>query len=394
MSNKQDPEKALETMDDADADAEEVDQGDQGVAAQLMRNPQVLAALQGRLDGMIGSPSGYVLTLPKVVKRRIKALKNLQLKATNIEAQFYEEVHALECKYHKLYVPLYEQRATMVSGDYEPTDAECEFTLDDEEISEQLENKATIAEGEKQAHGMDETTKGIPEFWLTVCKNVDLLAELIQEHDEPILKHLTDIKVVFNEKEPMGFTLEFYFSTNEHFTNSVLTKEYFMKCVPDDKEPFSFEGPEIFKCKGCAIDWQKGKNVTLKTIKKKQKHKSRGSTRTVTKTVQNDSFFNFFSPPTVPDDPDADVDEEVQALLTADFEIGHYIRERIVPRAVLYFTGEALEEDDYDDEEEEEEEDGEEGSDEMEDEEDPDFDPKKVKAAKGGKANPEECKQQ
>ena len=67
------------------------------------------------------------------------------------------------------------------------------------------------------------------------------------------------------------------------------------------------------------------------------------------------------SPPAVPDDPDADVDEEVQAQLTADFEIGHYIRERIVPRAVLYFTGEALEEDDYDDEEEEEE-DGEEGS--------------------------------
>jgi hypothetical protein len=37
--------------------------------------------------------------------------------------------------------------------------------------------------------------------------------------------------------------------------------------------------------------------VTVKTIKKKQKHRSRGSVRTVTKTVQNDSFFNFFSPP-------------------------------------------------------------------------------------------------
>jgi len=45
------------------------------------------------------------------------------------------------------------------------------------------------------------------------------------------------------------------------------------------------------------IDWKKGKNVTIKTIKKNQKHKSRGSMRTVTKTVQNDSFFNFFSPP-------------------------------------------------------------------------------------------------
>lgn len=41
-------------------------------------------------------------------------------------------------------------------------------------------------------------------------------------------------------------------------------------------------------------------------------------------------------------------DEESEAILTADFEIGHFIRERIVPRAVLYFTGEAIEDDDDD----------------------------------------------
>lgn len=27
-------------------------------------------------------------------------------------------------------------------------------------------------------------------------------------------------------------------------------------------------------------------------------------------------------------------------MLEADFEIGHYLKERVVPRAVLYFTGE------------------------------------------------------
>lgn len=66
----------------------------------------------------------------------------------------------------------------------------------------------------------------------------------------------------------------------------------------------------------------------------------------------------------VPDDA-IDVDDETKALLTSDFEIGHYIRERIVPRAVLYFTGEGLEDEDYDEEEEEEEE-----KDEEEEEED------------------------
>lgn len=41
----------------------------------------------------------------------------------------------------------------------------------------------------------------------------------------------------------------------------------------------------------------------------------------------------------VSDDPEAELDDDTQTLLTSDFEIGHYIRERIVPRAVLYFTG-------------------------------------------------------
>jgi nucleosome assembly protein 1-like 1 len=43
--------------------------------------------------------------------------------------------------------------------------------------------------------------------------------------------------------------LEFHFSPNEYFSNSVLTKEYEMKCAPEENDPFSFEGPEIYKCK-------------------------------------------------------------------------------------------------------------------------------------------------
>ena len=163
-----------------------------------------------------------------------------------------------------------------------------------------------------------------------------------------------------------------------------------------------FQGPEIIKCTGCTIDWKKGKNLTVKQVKKKQKHKSKGSIRTITKQVKADSFFNFFDPPIVPDDPNAEVDEDtqvrlsrypfsslnghhLQALLTVDFEIGHYIRERIVPRAVLFFTGEALDdESDYDEEDEDEDDDDEDGSG---SENDADFDPKKAQA------NPE-CKQQ
>lgn len=43
------------------------------------------------------------------MKRRINALKNLQVKCAHIEAKFYEEVHELERKYAALYQPLFDK---------------------------------------------------------------------------------------------------------------------------------------------------------------------------------------------------------------------------------------------------------------------------------------------
>nr|AEE61808.1 unknown [Dendroctonus ponderosae] len=311
----------------------------------------VIDALKSHQDAEPKAP------LPPAVKRRVNALKKLQLETTNIEALFFKEVHDLECKYHRLYVPLYEKRNTIVNGEYEPADNECEWHSEDEGLSTSLKEKTKLEEvNGTEEEKSDKDVKGIPEFWLTIFKNCNLLSEMMQPHDFPIISHLTDIKTICNE-DPMSFKLEFYFTPNEFFTDTVLTKEYFMKCVPEEDDPFSFEGPEIFKCIGCTINWNKGKNPTIKTIKKKQKHKSRGVLRVVTKTVQNDSFFNFFSPPTIPEGTkDEDVDEDLRNLLTSDFEIGHYIRERVIPRAVLYFTGEAIEDEDYEEEEEDEEE--------------------------------------
>ena len=97
-------------------------------------------------------------------------------------------------------------------------------------------------------NAVNDDVKGIPEFWLTIFRNVSLLQEMVEDYDIPILKHLEDVKVVLNEK-PMGFILKFYFSPNEYFQNSVLTKEYEMNCALDEADPFSFEGPEIVKCK-------------------------------------------------------------------------------------------------------------------------------------------------
>jgi nucleosome assembly protein 1-like 1 len=122
---------------------------------------------------------------------------------------------------------------------------------------------------------------------------------LIKEQDEPVLKHLIDVRITMqDEPQKKGFTIEFEFTSNEYFTNTILTKSYELRTGPDEHEPLSYEGPEIVKSKGSDIHWNKGKNVTIKMVKKRQKHKNRGTIRVVTKEVQTDSFFNFFTPPT------------------------------------------------------------------------------------------------
>ena len=93
----------------------------------------------------------------------------------------------------------------------------------------------------------------------------------------------------------------------------MLTKQYLLNMEPEQETPFTFDGPEIVRCRGCDIHWKKGKNVTVKVVKKVQKHKGRGEKRTVTKTVQNDSFFNFFN---AADQSVDDINEDVSVCVS------------------------------------------------------------------------------
>jgi len=118
------------------------------VTKEMLKNPALLSALQGKLDSMAGTTSGYIESLPPAVKKRIKSLKKLQLETTKIEAKFYEEVHQLECKYHDLYTPLYEKRSQITKGAYEPTDAECDWPSDDDdELAEEIKDKEYLSSG-------------------------------------------------------------------------------------------------------------------------------------------------------------------------------------------------------------------------------------------------------
>ncbi|KAI5674358.1 hypothetical protein M9H77_14722 [Catharanthus roseus] len=342
-------------------------------------------ALKNKLQDLTGKHSDVLETLSPLVRKRVEVLREIQSQHDELEAKFFEERAALEAKYQKLYQPLYTKRYEIVNGV-----AEVEGAADEVAKTEQEQEKS-------------EEEKGVPDFWLTALKNNEVTAEEISERDEGALKFLKDIKWSKIDS-PKGFKLEFFFDTNPFFKNTLLTKTYHMI---DEDEPI------LEKAIGTEIEWYPGKCLTQKILKKKPKKGSKNA-KPITKTEQCESFFNFFNPPQVPEDDediDEDAAEELQNLMEQDYDIGSTIRDKIIPHAVSWFTGEAAQDEfgdmeddediDEDDEEDEDEDEDEEDEDEDEDEEEEEQ-PKNRKK-KSGRApigdgqqgeRPPECKQQ
>lgn len=168
--------------------------------------------------------------------------------------------------------------------------------------------------------------------------------------------------------------------------------------------------------------WKPGRNLTVRVVRKAQKgRRNTGKVRTVEE--DRPSFFRFFSTPQFPeigDEIDQNELEELTALVQEDFEIGCEIRDRICPSAILWYTGEATnddeededgygidtigeddeededddEEEDCNDEDEDEDEDDDEDDEDEEDEEDMDNNNNKCPSTSKSPITNPECKQQ
>jgi nucleosome assembly protein 1-like 1 len=155
------------------------------------------------------------------------------------------------------------------------------------------------------------------------------------------------------------------------------------------------KAPALSDCQGCDITWRESKDLTVTEVKKKQKAKSgrnKGQVRTVTKSVPRPSFFHYFGAP-MTDEEEAEFEEgadedteQVKLSMEEDYDIGHSIRTSLIPEAVLWYTGEAIEEDEDDEEDYEEEGSEDEDEEDEDEEEEEEEEPKKGKGKKGGKS--------
>ncbi|XP_016982658.1 nucleosome assembly protein 1-like 1-A [Drosophila rhopaloa] len=278
-----------------------------------------------------------VEALPTPIQNRVVVLKNMQLENIKLEKEFFDEVYDLEHRYHKKYEELFAKRRDIVEGKMEPPGEQKPNFKD----VKPLAGHAGVEFRRKLKDYKCELTdaKGIPDFWLTVFRNT-LINEMIQPQDEPALRHLIDVSVAFDVGH--AFTLEFHFGPNEFFTNSILRKKYFLRSSIDQNDPFAFKGPEVKFCQGCTIYWEDTMDLTVMTYNAKEKDKF-GVKRTVVKKDWIDSFFNFFNPPDLSDYENNDEQSaEAERILQADYKIGHFLRVRVIPKAVLYFTGDIV----------------------------------------------------
>lgn len=391
-----------------------VNLGEAGVSGLGPEQRAVLSQLvQGKLNSLIGQSSGYIESLPVEVKKNIQGLVGVQAEYTKLQKEHKKEVLELEKKYMALYNPIFDRRLAIISGVSAPSEAE--IKTGEEQMSKDNPDYTPLPPTSPTliSSSISEANPGtgIPEFWLTAVRNHVGLGDLITDRDAEALKSLTDIRVSYPDGQRLGFRLHFYFSANEFFTNSELTKTYYYK------DELGYEGDFVYeRAEGCQIHWKEDKDLTKSFEIKKQRNKNTNRTRLIRKVLHVESFFNFFSPPTPPSDQDIenenieeDVLEDLENRLELDYQIGEDLKERIIPMAVDYFTGKALEyedidlesdegEDDFDDDDDDDEE-----EDEDEDDDDVDDVPtrnkRNVPPRRGGKSqgaanNKEDCKQQ
>lgn len=271
-----------------------------------------------------------ILSMPPEVQNRFKILKVLN----DRKNKTVDQIRKLNLKYEQLKEPLYELRRQIIAGEDFLPEYLNRFDQKYEKLKKQIPKDADEEEFAAEKVDIDEVVehKGVPGFWKRVLKSHNLIRDYVKKQDEPILMHLANITGQhFPDK--FGYELTFYFSPNEFMENVELRKTYHML---DDRILERTESTQII--------WKEGKDPTKKKIKKKQQNKKTGAVRQIWKTVDQDSFFQFFKSHTMPEHSelegmDKEKQEELAVKLDEDFDLGNDILNEIIPEALEYYLG-------------------------------------------------------
>mmetsp|Transcript_8895 Transcript_8895/g.14864 ORF Transcript_8895/g.14864 Transcript_8895/m.14864 type:complete len:314 (-) Transcript_8895:607-1548(-) len=291
---------------------------------------------------------GEGMSIPHSVFRRLLKMKQLHEERAEILAAYHQERAELEARYRARYAPLYGKRGDLIAGrvDVPP---------------EEFADAAGVADDE----GND--VQGVPQFWLRSMLNHDNLAELVNSQDVSALEYLIDIQC-HDKADLTGFVLEFHFAPNPFFKNSVLSKSYDMASIVDNAEPV------LENVSGTAIQWKPEMDLCFHEV---QAQSADRPGQTQARRVRRGSFFHFFGTPRMQAD-ELTEDDLYTLTYEMDYEFALIFRNHLIPDGILWFTGEAMEDEDDDEDEGDEEGEDYDDEDELEDSDEPDDEAQEV----------------
>ena len=233
--------------------------------------------------------------LPVEIRRRAFAMKGISQQLQGIKDAYNNEVASLEMRYQDSLKRYYDERATIVSGE-------------------------------------GQTGAGIPSFWLQCLLHNDITSHMISSKDKALLQSLQNISFEYIENDiSKGFVLNFHFESSNFFDKCVLRKMYYQEFIRGE--------PILIKTEGTDIPWKSPELDLTKAVRQSSKRNAPGSSA---EGGPSDSFFNFFNPPTIPEnEDDEEIDyESLEIEIEMDYELGMAIKNQIIPFAVDYFVGE------------------------------------------------------
>lgn len=176
------------------------------------------------------------------IQKKLLCIQKINEERTRTQENTYEvEYLNLKAKFEDEYSKLHEQIMGIVKG----TTSISDFNISEEEYAKyKIEKSSTSDEA------------GIPGYFKKALINSALSYYEINENDEKILDHLSEIRIV-PLSDKISFTLEFIFSENEFFTNSTLQKTF----------TFSTKDHMLHKVTSIPINW-KYESVIPNKIKK------------------------------------------------------------------------------------------------------------------------------
>eukprot|EP00919_Chromeraceae_sp_WS-2016_P000367 GHVR01000962.1.p1 GENE.GHVR01000962.1~~GHVR01000962.1.p1 ORF type:complete len:342 (+),score=84.83 GHVR01000962.1:91-1116(+) len=247
-------------------------------------------------------------------KESLEELKLLDGQRNEKQKEFLVEMTVLKAKYNKLFAPIYDKRAQRLQvGTAEEIDG----------------------------------TPALPRFWLTVLRNHRQLSEMIEKYDETPLCALKNISSKDDVDLPNSFTITFEFIPNNYFEETILTKKY---NILTEESSGRINDDVLSSTESTVITWKPAMDVTKKKVTRKQKNKRTRATRKITEVISVPSFFNFFRSHEIPSESkleemkDKEI-EELEVIFEADYQAGCIIREKIIPQAVGWYTGDAYDSD-------------------------------------------------